>query len=188
MLTLSDFLHPPPDARVDVVAGIDDPTVMKSYHTALSHIRMHLKAVAIYATTPGYSHHDMCYNFHVATSLLIAILDGLALYVEKKLQQPPAEGNVGWDGPATFIDPRFAELRAIKDRTARNIIPGGLTLKALRNLTCRGFSTSLRMTSDFESMPPRHPARCSVDCSFLSSTMRAMHTVHLDACLGKSPT
>eukprot|EP00798_Chlamydomonas_sp_ICE-L_P031020 gene31020-7114_t len=110
------------------VAGLNDPGVMRSFFNALRHIR-----AAAAAALPGDSQDDLCYNFHTGTALLVALLDGIAVYVEKKIQDPPADGDVYWDRDRTFLDPMFAELRAIKERTTEYIIKGGVTANTLRN-------------------------------------------------------
>jgi len=131
MLTLAYFLQGDGDL-FEPVAGLNDPGVMRSFHNALRHIRAHLMAAAA-AALPGGSQDDLCYNFHTGTALLVALLDGIAVYVEKKMQEPPADGDVYWDRDRTFLDPMFAELRAIKERTTEYIIKGGVTANTLRN-------------------------------------------------------
>eukprot|EP00798_Chlamydomonas_sp_ICE-L_P001058 gene1058-3919_t len=116
------------------VAGLNDPGVMRSFHNALRHIRAHLMA-ALVAALPGGSQDDLCYNFHTGTALLVALFDGIAVYVEKKMQEPPADGDVYWDRDRTFLDPKFDELRAIKERTTEYIIKGAVTANTLRNFT-----------------------------------------------------
>eukprot|EP00798_Chlamydomonas_sp_ICE-L_P009306 gene9306-16440_t len=118
----------------ETVAGLNDPCVIRSFHNALRHIRSHLMAAAA-AALPGCSHDDLCYNFQTGTALLVALLDGIAVYVEKKMQVPPASADVYWDRERTFLDPKFAELRAIKERTNENIIKGGVTANSLRNFS-----------------------------------------------------
>jgi hypothetical protein len=58
--------------------------------------------------------------------------------VEKKLAHgqvhPGQQGAVYWARHTTFIDPRFAELRTIQQRTNGYIIRGGITVNTLRNL------------------------------------------------------
>jgi hypothetical protein len=64
----------------------------------------------------------------------MSILDGMAVYVEKNVADPPLNGQVQWEGATTFVDPRFAELQAIQQRTTEYIIKGGITVKSLRNM------------------------------------------------------
>lgn len=73
--------------------------------------------------------------FQTGTGLLMALLDGMAVYVEKKVAVPPASGRVYWAGATTFIDPRFAALRAIQRRTTDYVIKGGITANTLRNFS-----------------------------------------------------
>ena len=131
MLTLG-FLLQDADDLFDPVAGLNDEGLMRSFHTALDRTRAHLLS-ALRAAQPGGDHEDMCYNLHVGTSLMMAFFDGLAVYVEKKVACPPAAGPVYWDRPTTFIDPRFAELLAIKERTAERVLKGGISARSLRN-------------------------------------------------------
>jgi hypothetical protein len=132
MLTLSCLMQEADDL-FDPVAGLNDPGVMASSYTGLDKIRDHLVSL-LRETQPGGLHDQMCYHFQVATSLLMALFDGLAVYVEKKLATSPAPGIVYWAGTDTFLDPRFAELKAIREQTADYIIKGGITAKSLRNL------------------------------------------------------
>lgn len=113
----------------DAVAGLNDAGVISSFHTALRHTREHV--VSAMREAQGDDHAAMCYHFHVGTSLLMATLDGLAVYVEKKVQDPPARGVVYWH--KAFVDPRFSALLAIRDRTNNYIIKGGIDVHALRN-------------------------------------------------------
>lgn len=129
MLTLHYFLMQDAQAMFDSVAGLNDPGVMKSFHLALCRIREHV--VAALREAEGSNHALLCDHFHTATSLLTATLDGLAVYVEKKVQEPPAPGVVYWH--AAFTDPRFSALRTIRDRTNNYIIKGGIDTRALRN-------------------------------------------------------
>lgn len=120
MLSLRYFLG---DDTVDLVA--DAGVVVASFHTALRHTRGHVVAAMR-------GDDDVWYHFHVGALLLLATLDGLAVYVEKKVQDPPARGTVHWH--TAFVDPRFSALRAIRDRTSGYIIKGGIDVHALRNL------------------------------------------------------
>jgi len=131
MLTLAYFLEGGEDS-FETVAGINDPGVMISFHNALIHIRAHLMAASA-AALPGCSHDDLCYNFQTGTALLVSLLDGIAVYVEKKMQVLPDAADVYWAQDRTFLDPRFAELRVIKERTTEYIIKGGVTANTLRN-------------------------------------------------------
>ncbi|KAG2440394.1 hypothetical protein HYH02_010283 [Chlamydomonas schloesseri] len=80
-------------------------------------------------------HEELCYEFQVGTALLMSLLDGLAVYVEKKVASPPLAGKVYWESTTTFSDPRFAQLRTIQQRTREYIIKGGITVKSLRNFS-----------------------------------------------------
>lgn len=132
-LTLGYILHQDAGALAEPMAGLNDPGVMRSFHTGLVKAREHLVKLLTEAQ-PGGSHEMLCYHFQVGTSLLMAILDGMAVFVEKKVAETPTDGNVYWERTNTFLDPRFAELKAIKDRTAEYIIKGGITVNSLRNL------------------------------------------------------
>ena len=127
MLTLQYFLAQ--DAVFGAVAGLNDPGVVASFDVALRRVREHI--VAAMREAEGTEHALLCYHFHVGTSLLMATLDGLAVYVEKKVQDPPAKGVVYWH--RAFSDPRFSTLREIRDRTNDYIIKGGIDARALRN-------------------------------------------------------
>lgn len=129
MLTLRYFLTQDAQDMFDAVAGLNDPGVIASFDQALRRVREHV--VAAMREAGGDSHTQLCYHFHVGTSLLMATLDGLAVYVEKKVQDPPAGGVVYWR--TAFVDPRFHALRAIRDRTNRLVIQGGIDANALRN-------------------------------------------------------
>ena len=117
----------------DPVAGLTDPGVMESFRKGLVHARFHL-VEALTLAQPGGIHEDLCYHFQVASCLLTAWLDGIAVYVEKKVAVTPAQGAVYWAANRTFIDPQFAELRAIQQTTNDHIIKGGITINTLRNL------------------------------------------------------
>jgi hypothetical protein len=117
----------------DPVAGLNNPGVMTSFHTGLSRTREHLLN-ALREAQPGGNHEMLCYQFQVGTTLLVALLDGMAVYVEKKVATPPLNGRVYWTGAVTFLDPRFAELRAIQQRTTEYIIKGGISVNSIRNL------------------------------------------------------
>jgi len=132
MLTLQYLMQDANDL-FDPVAGLNDDGVMRSFFTALDRTRLHLLNALKAAQQCG-SHDDMCYNFHVGTSLLMAFFDGLAVYVEKKVAQPATYGIVYWDGSTTFMDSRFSELMEIKIRTTERVLKGGITAKSLRNL------------------------------------------------------
>ena len=122
------------DDLFDPVAGLNDLGVVRSFRMGMVHTREHLVA-ALRLAQPGGCHDTLCYNFQVGTALLVALLDGMAVYVEKKLAVPPGQqGAVYWARHTTFIDPRFAELRAIQQRTNGYIIRGGITVNTLRNL------------------------------------------------------
>ena len=129
MLTLCYFLAQDAEAMFDTVAGLNDSGVIGSFDLALRRIREH--AVAALREAEGGDHAALCYHFHAAASLLMATLDGLAVYVEKKVQDPPTKGIVYWH--SAFVDPRFRALRAIRDRTNAYIIKGGIDARALRN-------------------------------------------------------
>ena len=141
MLTLQ-FLMQEANDLFEPVAGLNDSGLMLSFFTALDRTRVHLLS-ALKAAQPGggagYAggqqslHEDMCYNFHVGTSMLMAFFDGLAVYVEKKVAHTSADGSVYWDGHTTFIDSRFAELYQIKQRTTERVLKGGISAKSLRN-------------------------------------------------------
>lgn len=130
MLTLCYFLAQDAEAMFDTVAGLNDSGVIGSFDLALRRIREH--AVVALREAEGGDHAALCYHFHAAASLLMATLDGLAVYVEKKVQDPPTKGVVYWH--SAFVDPRFRALRAIRDRTNAYIIKGGIDARALRNI------------------------------------------------------
>ena len=153
MITLSYLMQDASDLS-DSVAGLDDPGVMDTFYTGLDRVRDHLVSL-LREAQPGGVHNQMCYHFQVASSLLMALLDGLAVYIEKKLAIPPTRGIVYWAGANTFLDPRFAGLRAIRERTTEYIIKGGITARSLRNFAkhylpwvplsdCRGGPWDLR--------------------------------------------
>lgn len=133
MITLDYFLQ---DAAhlFDPVAGLNDPEVMRSFHTGPTKAREHLVKLMAEAQ-PGGSLEEMCCHFQVGTFLLMALLDGMAVFVEKKVATTSNNDVVYWDRDRTFVDPRFSELKAIKDRTAHYIIKGGITVNTLRNLS-----------------------------------------------------
>jgi len=114
------------------VAGLNAEGVVESFSAALARARRHL-VDAVRCAAPGGTHGDLCYHLHVGASLLFALLDGLAVFVEKKLAQPPTGGRIYWAGAATFLDPRFGRLRAIQERTASYALRGGITADTLRN-------------------------------------------------------
>ena len=118
----------------DPVANLMDAGVVASFHTALVRTREHLVCAAKEAQ-PGGSHPDLCYHFQVGTMLLMSFLDGLAVYVEKKIAVPTTQQIVYWASHTTFVDPRFSKLRAIQQRTKEYIIKGGITANTLRNFS-----------------------------------------------------
>lgn len=131
MLTTSYLLQGAHDL-FDPIAGLNDGGVMRSFQTGLVRTRGHLVNVKIEAC-PGGSHEEMCYHFHAGTSMLMALFDGMAVYVEKKVSADSSSGVVYWQGDRTFIDTRFHALRTIKQRTCDYIIKGGITANSLRN-------------------------------------------------------
>lgn len=132
IMMISYFLQDAEDL-LDPLAGLNDPGVIASFYTGLSRAREHLMN-AFREAQPGGNHELLCYHFQVGTGLLVALLDGMAVYVEKKVADPPIQGRVYWAGANTFLDPRFAELRSIQQRTTEYIIKGGITVNSLRNL------------------------------------------------------
>lgn len=134
MLNLSYFLSSQSaEDLFDAVAGLNNPGVMRSFHTGLRHSRTHLMD-ALHQAQPGGDHETMCYHFQVGTSLLMSLLDGMAVFVEKKIAVPPTPGAVYWSAQATFLDPRFTELRTVQQQSNDRIIKGGITANTLRNL------------------------------------------------------
>lgn len=118
----------------DPIAGLNDIGVMKSFQTGLERTRGQLLNIKK-EVCPSRTHEEMCYHFHVGTSMLMALFDGMAVYIEKKVSSEPSTGVVYWQGEKTFIDPRFEALRIIKQRTCDYIIKGGITANSLRNFT-----------------------------------------------------
>ena len=112
------------------VAGLNDPGVMASFRAALGRVRRHMvdARAAAQPGAPG-GHEDVCYHFHASTALLMAVFDGLAVYVEKKVAPTPtAAAVVYWASSTTFVDPLFSKLRAVQQRTESYIIKGGITI------------------------------------------------------------
>jgi len=132
MLTVAYFQDA--DDLFDPVAGLNDPGVVASFRTGLRHARELLMNARIKAQ-PGGVHEEMCFYFQAGTGLLMALLDGMAVYVEKKVAVPSASGRVCWAGATTFVDPRFATLRAIQRRTTQYVLKGGITANTLRNFS-----------------------------------------------------
>ena len=134
MMTMAYFIYPPQSAEdlFSPLAGLNNPGVMASFHTGIARTREHLMA-ALAAAQPGGNHETLCYHFHVGASLLSSILDGIAVFVEKKVSDPPMDGVVYWDGPRTFLDPRFAELRELQQTSTQRIIMGGISTNTLQN-------------------------------------------------------
>ncbi len=131
MIPIAYFTQSPQDL-FEPPAGLNPEGVAKSYHNGLLRAREHIVSL-IAEAQPGGSHEKVCYHLQVGTSILMSLFDGLAVYVEKKLSDPPAEGIVHWKGARTFVDPRFADLRMIQQRTEGYIIKGGVTADTLRN-------------------------------------------------------
>jgi hypothetical protein len=105
------FLQDAEEDSFDPVAELNDPGVMASFHTALTRTREHLLC-ALREAQPGGK--QLCYQFQVGAALLMALLDGIAVYVEKKVAAPPSQGRVYWAGGGiTFLDPRF-ESRCVR--------------------------------------------------------------------------
>lgn len=121
----------------DPIAGLNSPGVLASFRTALTHSRAHI-ARALQLVCSGGNHEDICYEFQAGTSLLMALFDGIAVYVERKVASsppPPGPGHkpIYWAAASTFSDPRFDGLCTIKVRTSDYIIKGGITANSLRN-------------------------------------------------------
>lgn len=116
----------------DPVANLNKEGIIHSFHAALTRVREQL-ILCRTAAQPGGSYEDMCFYFQVATCLVMSFLDGLAVYAEKKLAPCPKPGIVYWASDSTFIDPIFANIRAIQERTKSYIIKGGITANTLRN-------------------------------------------------------
>lgn len=134
MLTLQYFLSQDAEWLFGDVAGMNTPGVADSFHSALQHTRRHIVEAVRNART--LDHHNLCYNFQAGTSLLMATLDGMAVYVEKCIASPANSGRVYWaDERAVFVDPRFQALKEIRDRTNGYIIKGGVDANALRNFS-----------------------------------------------------
>ena len=98
------------------VAALNDPGVMASFRTGLCYTRQLLVKTRTKAQ-PGGVHEDMCFYFQTGTAQLMALLDGMAVYVEKKIAVPPTSGRIYWANANTFLDPRFQDLRVIQQRT-----------------------------------------------------------------------
>lgn len=169
MLTTTYLLQDATDL-FDPIAGLNDMGVIKSFHTGLVRTRGHLLNIKKEAC--GGSHEEMCYHFHVGASLLMAVFDGMAVYVEKKLSSEPSSGVVYWQGEKTFIDPRFQTLRVIKQRTCDYIIKGGITASSLRNFS-KHYLPWLPLSDatsggvwdcDSQSTPATNLARCTKAC------------------------
>ena len=132
MISTAYFCCPQATDLFDTVAGLNDQGVSDSFKAALLHVRRHFVEALKYAS-PGGSHEQLCYNFHIGTSLLMSTLDGVAVYVEIKVKSPPSVGRIYWDRESTFIDPRFFKLRQIREKTSQLIIKGPLDVSAIRN-------------------------------------------------------
>ena len=134
MLTLQYFLSPNAEWLFGGVAEMNEPGVADSFHSALQHTRKHIVEAVRNART--LDHHNLCYNFQACSSLLMATLDGMAVYVEKCIASPANSGRIYWaDERAVFVDPRFQALKEIRDRTNGYIIKGGVDAHALRNFS-----------------------------------------------------
>jgi hypothetical protein len=131
MLTLQYFQ----DANdvFDSMAFLNDAGVMSSFHTALESTRQHLVKALQHAQPDGL-HEALLLNFHIGTMLLMTFFDGLAVYVEKKVAHPASSvEHIYWASHTTFLDPQFAVLRSIQQRTNDYIIKGGISANTLRN-------------------------------------------------------
>lgn len=140
----TSFYHPPhfvhettlqntPTAEdlFDPVAYLNDAGVVNSFKVALEKTRHHLSEGADAAAKLKYE--DMTYHFQVGTQLLMALFDGLAVYVEKKLKTKSTPGNIYWAREKTFSSPEHVGLKQIKERTQERRIEGDITADALRN-------------------------------------------------------
>jgi hypothetical protein len=144
MLTTGFLLQEAKDL-FDPIAGLNEPGVLKSFSYGLDKAREHLIAAKRLVESGG-KHEDLCYEFHVGTSLIMSLLDGIAVYVEKKVATPPVAGVVYWASASTFSDPRFAALKVIQQRTCEYIIKGGITVNSLRNF-CKHYLPWLPLAS-----------------------------------------
>lgn len=116
------------------IAGLNNAGIMASFFNGLSKTREYLMQALEEAHSDG-KYEDLCHHFQMGTSTLMAILDGLASYIEKKVKSPPKPGLVYWASSTTFIDPRFSEIRTIQQRTNDYILKGGITANTLRNFS-----------------------------------------------------
>lgn len=108
---------------------VSDAEVVSGFHMGLCHTREHL-LLALRHAYPGGSHGEMCYNLHAGVTFLMAIFDGIAMFVETRVAQPPARHLMLWENEEmTFLDPRFAALRAIQVRTNDRIILHGCAIR-----------------------------------------------------------
>ena len=133
MLTLSYFVMPQTaEDLFTTVAGLNNAGVMASFRAGLCSTREHMVS-ALAEVLPGGDHETLCYHFQVSCSLLMSILDGIAVFVAKKVAVPPMAGIVYWKDARTFVDPRFAELQGVQQATVDRVIKGGISADALRN-------------------------------------------------------
>ena len=93
MLTTTYLLQDATDL-FDPIAGLHNMGVIKSFHTGLVRTRGHLLNIKKEACCG--SHEEVCYHFHMGASLLMAVFDGMAVYVEKKVSSEPSSGVVYW--------------------------------------------------------------------------------------------
>ena len=144
MLT-TGFLLQEAEDLFDPIAGLNDPGVLASFIYGLAKAREHLIRAKRLVESGG-RHEDLCYEFQAGTALLMSLLDGLAVYVEKKVATTPVTGRVYWASASTFSDPRFVTLKVIQQRTCEYIIKGGITVNSLRNF-CKHYLPWLPLAS-----------------------------------------
>jgi hypothetical protein len=110
------------------------PNVTMSFYVSLVRIR-HQIIFLMREMLPSGNYDEMCFSFQTSLGLLMACFDAMALFTEKKLAPSPCPDIVEWDNPRVFIDPKFKNLKDIRDRTSEYILKGGITMNILRNMS-----------------------------------------------------
>ena len=109
---------------------MNNADVMEMLENSLTNIQTHLTEALKQANSCSHDAYELaCYNFHAGSSLLVSTLDGLACYLEIKVANPSHQQSINrrprvtWSS-ATFSDPRFSELKRIRDTAeARSVGP-----------------------------------------------------------------
>ena len=113
--------------------------IMAAFDRMLTKIREHLEAARKEAAKGASAEHtQLCYHFQLGTSLLVATLDGLAVYVETKVADrvKPADcDEVTWADQNVFGADNLKALWDIKERTYTYSIGGNVKVSSLRNLS-----------------------------------------------------